>query len=185
MTTPELELIVTMLNINLLHNRPLMEHCKTLKEYALYVDRVRHYTNEMELLQAVNRAVDECISEGILRDFLTRCKAEVIQMSIFEYDEEFELEKLRKAEREAGFHDGIYKGYQDGIHKGYQDGIHKGELQGEIKIISMVRKKMKRQLDYSAIAEVLELDKLYIKKIVDFIEINPNSTDEEVAATLI
>ena len=34
---PKLELIVTVLNINEGHNALLMEHCKTLREYAQYV----------------------------------------------------------------------------------------------------------------------------------------------------
>ena len=59
--------------------------------------------NLLALYSAVKRAVDECISEGILREFLTKNRAEVINMSIFEYDKELEEKKLRKAEYDAGF----------------------------------------------------------------------------------
>ena len=51
---------------------------------------------DMPLNQAVERAVDECIREGILAEFLARYRAEVISMSIFEYDKELEEKKLRK-----------------------------------------------------------------------------------------
>ena len=54
-------------------------------------------------LEIVTLDVDECIQEGILADFLSRNRAEVISMSIFEYDKELEEKKLRKAEYEAGF----------------------------------------------------------------------------------
>ena len=54
---------------------------------------------------AVEYAVDECIWERILRDFLRKNRSEVIAMSIFEYDKEEEEKKLRKAEYEAGKED--------------------------------------------------------------------------------
>mgnify|MGYP002616688503 CR=1 FL=1 len=90
---PDLELRVTMLNVNDGHNLELMEHCRTLKEYAKYVARVRKYvTQNIPLEEAVTRAVDECIEEGILAEFLMKNKAEVIKVSIYEYDKEFEEE---------------------------------------------------------------------------------------------
>ena len=104
---PNLELKVITLNINVGHNKKLMEECRTLREYAQYVDKVRRYSNEMELNTAVERAVRESIQEGILKEFLQNNRAEVVAMSIFEYNEEEEKRKLRKAEYEAGKNDGI------------------------------------------------------------------------------
>ena len=97
---PDLELRVTMLNVNDGHSSDLMEHCRTLKEYAQYVARVRKYAakQDVSLEEAVTRAVDECIEEGILAEFLLKNKTEVIKVSIYEYDKEFEEKKLRKAE---------------------------------------------------------------------------------------
>ena len=103
---PNLELRVVTLNINEGHNRELMEQCQTLREYAQYVAKVRNYTKEMELDAAVERAVNECIHEGILSEFLRMNRMEVIAMSIFEYDKEEEEKKLRKAEFEAGVEEG-------------------------------------------------------------------------------
>ena len=85
-----------------------------LKEYAQYVAKVRHYAADMSLDQAVERAVDECIREGILAEFLTCNRNEVISMSIFEYDKELEEKKLRKAEYEAGFSEGEKYGIECG-----------------------------------------------------------------------
>ena len=110
---PKLELIVTVLNVNEGHNADLMQHCSMLKEYAQYVARVRHYATDMPLNQAVERAVDECIQKGILTEFLTRNRNEVISMSIFEYDKELEEKKLRKAEYEYGFSEGKKTGFQN------------------------------------------------------------------------
>ena len=104
---PDLELKALMLNVNEGHNKELMEQCQTLKEYAIYVARVRKYTSEMNLNDAVARAIDECIKEGILVEFLRKNRSEVKMVSILEYDKEWEEKKLRKAEYEAGRSEGI------------------------------------------------------------------------------
>ena len=75
---------------------------RSLKEYAQYVSKVRTYKKTLSLNEAVEKAVEECIREGILREFLLANKAEVVAMSIFEYDREWEEELLRKEEFEAG-----------------------------------------------------------------------------------
>ena len=53
-------------------------------------------------IETVNKAVDECIRNNVLKRFLQQQKAEVIKMSIFEYDEEKEIGRIRRAEREEG-----------------------------------------------------------------------------------
>ena len=115
---PDLELKVLMLNVNEGHNKELMEQCQTLKEYAIYVARVRKYTSEMNLNDAVARAIDECIKEGILVEFLRKNRSEVKMVSILEYDKEWEEKKLRKAEYEAGRSEGIEIGKSEGIEIG-------------------------------------------------------------------
>ena len=90
------------ININEGYNQTLMESCQILKEYAQYVSKVRTYKKTLSLNEAVEKAVEECIREGILREFLLKHRAEVVAMSIFEYDREWEEELLRKEEFEAG-----------------------------------------------------------------------------------
>ena len=99
---PALELKVLVININEGYNQKLMESCQILKEYAQYVSKVRTYKKTLKLNEAVEKAVEECIQEGILREFLLKHRAEVVAMSIFEYDREWEEEILRKEEFEAG-----------------------------------------------------------------------------------
>ena len=124
-------MIVTVLNVNEGHNEELMQHCNTLNEYAQYVAKVRHYAADMSLDQAVERAVDECVREGILAEFLTRNRNEVISMSIFEYDKELEEKKLRKAEYEAGFSEGEKYGHEAGFSEGEKHGHETGFSEGE------------------------------------------------------
>ena len=97
-----MELKVLVININEGYNQKLMESCQILKEYAQYVSKVRTYKKTLSLNEAVEKAVEECIREGILREFLLKHRAEVVAMSIFEYDREWEEEILRKEEFEAG-----------------------------------------------------------------------------------
>ena len=99
---PNLELKVITLNINEGYNKDLMKQCKILREYAQYVEKVREYASTMDLNAAVEKAVDECVHQGILEEFLRANRMEVIAVSIYEYDKEEEEKKLRRAEYAAG-----------------------------------------------------------------------------------
>ncbi len=111
---PQLELKVKVLNINVGNNETLMERCTTLKDYMAFVTKVRKYAKTMSLTEAVNKAVDECIREGILVEFLKRNRNEVVKMSIYEYDEEAD----RRCIREDGIAEGWKKGEASGKAKG-------------------------------------------------------------------
>ena len=160
---PKLELIVTVLNVNEGHNTELMQHCSMLKEYAQYVVRVRHYALEMSLNQAVERAVDECIREGILAEFLTRNRNEVISMSIFEYDKELEEKKLRKAEyeagREAGFSEGEKYGHETGFSEGEKHGIERNSIETARRMLKF------QEFSFEKIAAISGLSFDEIKKL--------------------
>ena len=103
-----------------------------MKEYATYVAKVRKYAQNMKLEKAVNRAVDECIKEKILTEFLQANRAEVVALSIFEYDKEEEEKKLRKAEYEAGIEAGREIGKREGKIAGERIGRVVGEKIGRI-----------------------------------------------------
>lgn len=116
---PDLELRVTVLNVNAGHNDVLMKQCNTLREYSLYVAKVRSNMKLYKNLdEAVNVSIDECISEGVLTDFLRKNRAEVVMTSLFEYNKEEEELKLRRAEHEAGYMDGLAEGEAKGRTKG-------------------------------------------------------------------
>lgn len=112
---PQLEIRVLILNINEGYNTELKKQCRTLDEYMQYVDRVRGYAVFMSMEEAVDRAVDECINKGILKDFLLANKAEVKRMSIYEYDEEAARQAIRIEEYERGIEKGIEVLICDGI----------------------------------------------------------------------
>jgi len=114
---PELELKVTILNINPRMNEDLKEKCPVLKQYTQYVEQVRCNSMNMSLEQAVEEAIEYCIQHNILKEFLSKQKAEVIKMSIFEYDEEREIELIRRDEREIGKEIGQKIGEEIGAEK--------------------------------------------------------------------
>ncbi|MDD6327932.1 MAG: hypothetical protein PUA62_05745 [Lachnospiraceae bacterium] len=132
--TAGLELTVTALNINEGKNRELMEGCKTLREYTQYVARIRRFVREcgMPLDEAVEQAVDTCIREGILAEFLRKNRAEVMMLSLFEYNEEEEREKFRRAEREYGFEQGMEQGKRLMLQSMIQAKHAKGKTPSEI-----------------------------------------------------
>lgn len=111
---PALELKAVMLNINKVHNQELMNACHTLRDYSEYVARIRTYSAEMPLTDAVEKAITECIHENILRDFLLKNRAEAKAMSIYEYDEEKTLRMFRE--------------------EGYEDGERNGKIQATIEM---------------------------------------------------
>ncbi len=140
---PKLELEATLLNISGTNNRKLKEACRTLRDYAIYTDKIRTYTETMELPEAVDRAINECIEEDVLRDFLMEHKAEARAMSIFEYDQERHMQQ----EREAG--------------------IEKGRRQGEEQLLRrLVQKKLAKGMNIADIAEALEETEERIREIV-------------------
>lgn len=47
----------------------IMDECRTLKEYVMHVEHMMSYVKQMLLTEAVEKAADECIAEGILSEF--------------------------------------------------------------------------------------------------------------------
>lgn len=105
------EWTAVMLNINYGKNKSLMEKCKILREYAILIDIIRRYQQEMEDAElSVTIAVDECISRGILKDFLQEHKAEVVDMCLTEYNEEETMRMFQEEAREEGMKEGMKEG---------------------------------------------------------------------------
>ena len=151
-----LELKAVVLNIVGKHNQKLKEACRTLREYAVYTDKVRRYVEEMELADAVERAIQECISEGVLKDFLEKHRAEAKEMSIFEYDQE----KHMKQEREAA--------WEEGHREGHRSGVAEGVLLGEEQLLwNQIRKKMEKGKSLTEIAEELEETEEHIRVLIE------------------
>ena len=119
-----LELETVVLNINIGYNRELMERCKELHDYAEFVGRVReNLKSNNPLLHAVNEAVEYCIRNDILAEFLKKNRSEVIKMSIYEYDAEKVQRQFREQWKQMGLEEGRQEGRAEGRAEGRQTGI--------------------------------------------------------------
>ena len=148
---PMLELKVLMLNVNQGHNPELMEACHTLWEYAEYTGRVRKYAREQPIAEAVERAITECIREGILKEFLEKNRREAKNVSIYEYDQEKHIRQEREEAWEAGEKAGEYKGE-------------------EKKLKEQIQKKLAKGKAIPEIAEALEEEEDTIRKLIEEME---------------
>ena len=93
----DIEVKVTMLNINYGMNAELMKSCKPLEEYSWLVDAVRHYQKIMKNIeQAVDVAISEMPDDFLIKKFLIANKAEVKGMFLTEYDQEKVLHQERR-----------------------------------------------------------------------------------------
>lgn len=110
MEEPEIELVCRVYNINGGKNRELLESCPWLKEYMSFVDYVREFYKEKEgqsLGNAIQRAIDRCIKENVLRDFLMEHRSEVVKAMVLDYTFERQLMLEREEGREEGMEQGL------------------------------------------------------------------------------
>lgn len=154
----ELELKVTVLNINSGMNSGLLDGCILLKEYMIYTEKVRENMQKTSLEKAVEMAVDECIREGILVDFLTKQRAEVIAMSIFEYDQEGHMQLVR----EEGWEEGRAEGHAEGHAIGLQEGCSMGEMQKGMQIF---HKLLQRGFSKEEAMEIVQISEVQSEQV--------------------
>ena len=152
----KLELEAVVLNISGENNRELKAACQTLREYAIYTDKIRQYTEEMSLEEAVDRAIRECIREDVLREFLENHRMEARAMSIFEYDQE----KHMRQEREAAWKAGIEEGRRSGLEEGREQILE-----------VLIRKKLAKGKTVSEIAGELEESEEHIQALISKMEV--------------
>ena len=114
----DFEWTATMYNLNSGKNEELLRKCRVLSEYMSFVNAVRkNYEEGMDAEVAVDRAVTECIQNGILADYLRGHRAEVIAMILTEFDEE-------------AYRKGIFEeGHKEGLEQGIEQGLSQGRLE--------------------------------------------------------
>lgn len=95
--TFDLELTVRVININPDKHHELLDKCEILREYSQFVEVTRKYKDDKKRLQ---KAIGECIQEGILSDYLQRKSSEVMNMLMAEYSYEMDMEVQREEAEE-------------------------------------------------------------------------------------
>ena len=100
----EFEWTATMINLNQGKNDELLSKCKVLSDYMTLINKIRIYKKEMaNIKEIVDRAVNECIQEGILVEFLRKHRGDIMASVLTEFNEEV----FRKGMLEEGRVEGL------------------------------------------------------------------------------
>ena len=167
---PQLELKVQVININ--KDADILSKCETLRGYITFVNKTRCKTQveKKDVKQAVLEAIDESMEENILVDFFEKHREEVVEVSIYDYDEE----KVRKTLADEA--------REEGVAEGIKEGIEKGEI---ITKITMIIKKVEKSKSLLTIASELEEKEADIKPLYDAVVASaPDYDIEEIKAKL-
>ena len=140
---PEIELVCRVYNINSGKNKELLDRCPWLKEYMIFVNYVREFhrgKDDDNLENAIERAIDRCIEQNVLRLFLMERQSEVVKAVTLDYTFDRQLmlerEEARTEGLEKGLKEGLEKGIEKGLEKGVEKGIEKGIEKGKEALIS-------------------------------------------------
>ena len=120
----DIEVYVTMININYGHNKELLETCRPLKEYSWFVDKIRtNFSQTKNLENAIDNALENLSDDSVIKPFLLENKAEVKYMCITEYNEERTLDQKLEEGIEIGEKKGLIKGTLKTLAELVKDGI--------------------------------------------------------------
>lgn len=130
---PEIELVCHVYNINSGKNTPLLSKCQTLREYMYFVDMVRK-NNEISgnLEDAIEKAINQCMEENVLRDFLAQHREEVMHVMTLDYTFERRLEMQRAEAIEDGERIGKEEKLSEQIRKKIQKGKPLDQIADEL-----------------------------------------------------
>ena len=155
---PKVNLKVDVIDIN--GDAEILNKCTSLRGYMTFVEKVRHKTDveKLDVKEAVTEAMDECIDEDILVDFFEEHREEVVEVSIYDYDEEKVRKTLADEAREEG---------------------------ETLAKIALITKKVKKSKSFPTIAAELEEEEADIKPIYDaVISSAPDYDIEEIKEKL-
>ena len=157
---PELELKVRVININ--KDVHILNKCKTLRDYMTFVNKVRFKMGvEGDNVRiAVTEAMNECIDEDILVDFFEQHREEVVEVSIYDYDEE----EVRRVLAEEYAQEYAQKVAKEVSEKAFAEGEQSGR---QLNLINQVIKKVKKSKTLETIASELEEEEADIKPIYE------------------
>ena len=161
--TPEIELTVTVYNINPNNNTQLLEKSEVLRSYMIFVNRVREnlehqkkiaqnapeydeaaYEEELEV--AINEAIDYCVKHHIMEEFFRENRNEVTKSMVLDYTWERREELIRAEEYEDGKREGLEIGRAEGEKRGRAEGERRGRIEGEKLGAEAMQKKLLQKL---------------------------------------
>lgn len=113
---PMVELQVKQININYGINDNLLEKSQKLHDYSYLIQTIRNFLTEgMTRDEAITLALELCVKQGILQNYLRQKGSEVLNMLLTEYNEEIVLRVTKEEAREDGLLEGRKEGRKEGI----------------------------------------------------------------------
>ena len=104
---PAMELIADIIDINLNSGVLALNRSTTLQNYSFLINEIRkNQSSGMSRDNAIIKAIDFCIDENILPEFLTEHYLEVSKMLNWEYDADAERRVLREEAKQEGIQQG-------------------------------------------------------------------------------
>ena len=129
--TPAIECEARVINVNHGHNKELLNNCKRLMHYSIFVEKVnQNIIKGYSLQKAVNEAIDECLEQGVLEDILNQNRAEVCHMLLTEFNQKKHDKNMWQEGREYGYSEGRESGFSEGHDTGYSEGHESGYSEG-------------------------------------------------------
>ncbi|MBQ9902337.1 MAG: hypothetical protein IJM51_08145 [Clostridia bacterium] len=121
---PDIEVKVTMVNINYGHNKELLKVCEPLRDYSYFVHEARiNRKSAGSLTKAIDIAIEKLSDDSLIKPFLIANRAEVKNMFITEYDEEKAFAEQKAEGRAEGIAIGEAKGKMDAFIGLVKDGL--------------------------------------------------------------
>ena len=122
-----------MLNINYGKNKHILDSCRALGDYSLFVKEVRDsIAGGMAIENAIGKVIDNLPNDSLIKPFLLANKAEVTDMCITEYNEEYTMELFKEEGREEGRAEGREEGRAEGREEGRAEGREEGKVEGKV-----------------------------------------------------
>lgn len=159
-----LQLKLDVYNINIDAGSELLEKSPTLKQYSIFVERVRKYSKEKETLteRDMVEIMESCIKDGILPEFLSKYGREAVGMMFRELTQEEAMEMSRQ----DGYDLGIEQGRSEGFAEGEKIGEERGRTEGEAsKALEMAKAMKDKGYSTDEISELTGLSSDEIKKL--------------------
>jgi len=123
------ELAVRAINININKKHKILEQCRVLGEYSRFIEAVRGHEGEQDGMRA---AIEECIKNGILAEYLERKGSEVRNMLVAEYDYETDMRVKQEEAEQAGIRKGIHQGIEAFILDNLEEQVPKERIKAKL-----------------------------------------------------
>ena len=162
----DIEVCVTMYNINYGKNKAMMEARKPLHEYAWLVDTVRDNQSRMDDLDAaVDAAIDAMPDSFMIKSFLMDNRSEVKNMFLTEYDQE----KVLEQGKQEALNEGRKIGLKEGMQKGIKEGVQKGREEVQIEVATDMLKEGGQSVSF--ISRISRLPESAVRKLASQLNI--------------